>query len=256
MTILIYQEAFQGHLNAMAPIAGNHGDAPVMPQEQNAFGILGQMAVNLDNESTNTVTTEVAAFTYQSQLTASTVVNSIQLAEQQFAHLALQQNLMHENMHQIIAQNNVLSFNQSNAGKEKLEGYESGSGRHLHSRRKQGSTQTAFNSGQFGGGFAPVTSGSAPGPTAAVEPYGSMTQGSAPPSFYAPASNHQGSQMQYHPPKGGYGAGGYGNTPPGGRPPAAPFSNRAKQGANWNACYSYGFHVPDGHTSMTWPTNL
>jgi hypothetical protein len=59
---------------------------------------------------------QVAALTYQSQLTVSTADNSSQSAEQQLAHLASQQNLMHENMHQIITQVNMLSFNQSNAG--------------------------------------------------------------------------------------------------------------------------------------------
>jgi hypothetical protein len=45
----------------------------------------------------------------------------LQQAEQQFAHLASQQNLMHENMHQIIAQVNALSFNQSNARHKGLQ---------------------------------------------------------------------------------------------------------------------------------------
>jgi hypothetical protein len=177
------QEAFQRCLNATAPTASNHGDAPVMPHQQNAFLILGQTAVDSDDKSTNTVATQVAALTYQSQLTASTAVNLIQRAEQQFAHLALQQNLMHENMHQIIAQVNMLSFNQSNAGQGKLGVFESGGCEHVHNRGKQGGTQMAFNSGQFGGGFAPATSGFASGPTAAIVPYGSMTQGSAPPWF-------------------------------------------------------------------------
>ncbi len=72
--------------------------------------------VNFDNKSADTVATQVAALTYQSQLNASTAANLIQHTEQQFAHLALQQNLMHEIMHQIIAQVNALSFNQSNVG--------------------------------------------------------------------------------------------------------------------------------------------
>ncbi len=72
------------------------------------FGILGQTTVDLDDKSADMVATQLAASTYQSQLTASTVANSIQRAEQQFTHLTSQQNLMHENMHQIIAQINVL----------------------------------------------------------------------------------------------------------------------------------------------------
>jgi hypothetical protein len=109
-----------------------------------------------------------------------------------------------------------------------------------------------FYGGQFGGDFVPATSGYAPGPTAAVVPY----QGGGPPNFYAPTGNRQGGQMQYHLPAGGYGVGGYGNTPPGGCPPATPFLNKLKQYANWNACYLYGFDVSNGHTSMTCPTNL
>ncbi len=90
----------------------------------------------------------------------------------------------------------------------------------------------------------------------AVVPYGSMTKGRHPPGFYAPAGAHQGGQTQYHPSTGGYGVGGYGITPPSGCPPTAPFSNRVKQYANWNACYSCEFDVPYSHTSMMCPTNL
>jgi hypothetical protein len=186
----IIQEAFQQRLNAMAPAAGNHGYAPVMPHQQNAFGILGQTSVNSDDKSADTVPTQMAALTYQSQLTASTAANSSQHAEQQFAHLALQQNLMHENKHQIIAQFNALSFNQSNAGWGRLGSFNSSGRGRGGSRRKQGGAQTAVDGSQFGGGFAPATSGFAPGPTAAVVPYGSTTQGRGPPGFYAPTRTH------------------------------------------------------------------
>ncbi len=85
-----------------------------MPHQQNIFGFLGQNKP--DDKSVKTVATQVVALTYQSQMTASTISNASQRAEQQCAHLASQQNMMHENMHQIIAQVNALSFNQSNAG--------------------------------------------------------------------------------------------------------------------------------------------
>ena len=134
-----------------------------------------------------TVATQVAALTYQSQSTASTVANLIQCTEQQFEHLGLQQNLMHENMQQIIAQMNALRFYQSNAGQGRLGGYESGGRRRVRGRRKQDGAHMVFNGSQFGGGFAPATSGFAPGPTAAVVPYGSTTQGRGPPGFYTPA---------------------------------------------------------------------
>jgi hypothetical protein len=35
-----------------------------------------------------------------------------------------------------------------------------------------------------------------------------------------------------------------------------PFSNVMKRYANWNACYSCGFDVADGHTSMSCPAHL
>jgi hypothetical protein len=58
------QEAFQCRLNATSPTAGHQGYASAMPHQQNAFRILGQ--TKLDN---------VAALTYQSQMTASTAAN-------------------------------------------------------------------------------------------------------------------------------------------------------------------------------------
>jgi hypothetical protein len=60
------QEAFQRRLNVMAPTAGYHGYAPAMPHQQNAFGILGKTAANLDDKSEDRVATQVAVLTYQS----------------------------------------------------------------------------------------------------------------------------------------------------------------------------------------------
>ena len=37
---------------------------------------------------------------------------------------------------------------------------------------------------------------------------------------------------------------------------APPYSNLSKRFANWNACYSCGFDIPDGHTSQTCPQHL
>jgi hypothetical protein len=104
----------------MAPTTGHQGYAPAMPHQQNAIGILGQ--TKLDNDSVDTIATQVVALTYQSQITASTGANTRQRAEQQFVHLASQKNMIHENMHQIIAQVNALSFNQSNAGCGRIAG--------------------------------------------------------------------------------------------------------------------------------------
>jgi hypothetical protein len=83
-----------------------------MPHQQNALEILGQN--KLDDNSVETVATQVTALTYQSQITVSTTANASQHAKQQFANLTSQQNMMHKNMHQIIAHVYALSFNQSN----------------------------------------------------------------------------------------------------------------------------------------------
>jgi hypothetical protein len=56
---------------------------------------------------------QVMALTYQHQLTAITAANSSQCNKQQFAQLAAQQNMMHENLHRIIAQVNALMLNAS-----------------------------------------------------------------------------------------------------------------------------------------------
>jgi hypothetical protein len=68
---MIQEEAFHWRLNATAPTAGHHGYAPAMPYQQNAFGILGETTADSDDKSADTVATQVAALTYQSQLTTS-----------------------------------------------------------------------------------------------------------------------------------------------------------------------------------------
>ena len=135
-----------------------------MSHQQNTFGILGQN--KLDDDSVETVATQVAALTYQSQMTTSTTTNASQRAEQQFVHLAFQQNMMHKNMHQIIAQVNVLSFNQSDAGRGRIAGTNfKGNGGHGcgHGHHPRGPQNNASNGGQFGtsGSFALAT-GSTP----------------------------------------------------------------------------------------------
>jgi hypothetical protein len=109
------QEPFQPCLNATAPTAGHHGYAPAMPYQQNAFGILE--ADNSNGESfAASVATQVAALRHQSQLILLTVANTSQRHDQQMAHLASHQDLMHQNMHQIIAVLNAVTFNVSDKG--------------------------------------------------------------------------------------------------------------------------------------------
>jgi hypothetical protein len=51
--------------------------------------------------------------------------------------------------------------------------------------------------------------------------------------------------------------GGYYATPPQAQQiQAPPYLNLTKRFANWNACYSCGFDIPDEHTSQTCPQHL
>jgi hypothetical protein len=59
----------------------------------------------------------MAALTYQSQLTANTAANSSQQMGQYMQTLAHQQDLLHQNQHQMMEQMAALSFNQSDAGR-------------------------------------------------------------------------------------------------------------------------------------------
>ncbi len=106
------QESFQHRLNATAPTAGHQGYAPALPHQQNAFRALANNA-DTNYNSVKTIAAQFAALTYQSQLAALTAANSSQHQELQLAHLALQQNVMHENMHQLIAGLNAVAFNVS-----------------------------------------------------------------------------------------------------------------------------------------------
>ncbi len=96
------QESFQQCLYTAASTAVHHGYAPAPPFQQNVFGAL--VKDNSDEESiaaNNAL--QVASLNHQSQLTLPTMANSSQCHNHQMAHLALQKDLMHQNMHQIIA---------------------------------------------------------------------------------------------------------------------------------------------------------
>ncbi len=60
--------------------------------------------------------TQVAALTYQSQLTQSTAATTGQRQEMQLAQLAMAQEAQHATMHQLIEGLNAVAFNVSNAG--------------------------------------------------------------------------------------------------------------------------------------------
>ena len=109
------QEAFQCRLNATAPTTGHQGYAPALPFQQNAFGALA--AKDSDDDSAETVVTQMAALAYQSQLTATTAANLSQQMGQYLQTLAHQQDQLHQNQHQMMEQMAALLFNQSDAGR-------------------------------------------------------------------------------------------------------------------------------------------
>jgi hypothetical protein len=196
----------------------------------------------MDKESVDgSIARQVAALTYQSQLTANTAANTSVHQEQQLAHLATQQNLMHKNMYQIIAGLNAVMFNRSDKGRGigrfAPRGFSGGYGGHAHGRGGRSYHGRGCSPSVFGfrpaGGFPP-TVGGPPGVR-------------GPPGF-----------PQHVPPPTGLQA----YCPPQGRSyrpmaqVAAPFSNKVKLFSNWNICYSCRFDVEEGHTSMMCPFHL
>jgi hypothetical protein len=94
----IIQDAFQRWLNALAPTSGFQGYAPALPFQQNAFNALA--TEDSDEDTANTVPTQMAALTYQSQLTAATAANTPQRMDQYVQTLAQQQEQLQQLQHQ------------------------------------------------------------------------------------------------------------------------------------------------------------
>ena len=88
----------------------------------NAFGAFGPTVEKSGDDSVDTIATQMAAATLQSQLTATTAANSSQRHEQGLQALAQQNQLLHANQHQILEQLAALSFNASDAGQGILRG--------------------------------------------------------------------------------------------------------------------------------------
>ena len=240
------QEAFQRRLNATAPTAGGYGYAPAY---QNMYGALGTESDDDDDSTTPTVATQVATLMFHSQLMASTAATTMQRHEQQLAHLAVVQDATHATLQGIIEGLNAVAFNVSDGswgtGRAYAGGRGYGRGRSSHRR--------------FGGGRNPYPP---TGITVPPAPTAGRFQG---PTFRATST--PGGVPPYHPPltRGGGFCAPYRAIGPPGFPDGAtqlgaraqneqpPYSNTVKRYANWNACYSCGFDVADGHTSMSCP---
>jgi hypothetical protein len=253
----LIQEAFQRCLNATAPTAGHHGYGPTQPYQQNAFGILGETKSDNEESITNTVATQVAALTYQSQRTQSKAANTSQRHDMQLAQLAANQEAHHTTMYQLIDSLNAIAFNIGNAsGRIACFG---GGGRGYAGRGRGGRSHMQ---------------GRSRGPPNYIKGY---PQGGFPPTFGRPIGTHPGlpGGFQSHaaggvPPyrplaatvmNGGHGpSGGYvlPRAPPTNQENlhAQPYSNVVKQYSNWNVCYLCGFDVADRYTSMLCPPHL
>jgi hypothetical protein len=242
----LIQEAFQRRLNATAPTAGHQGYAPALPFQQNAFGALAGNDSD-DDDSAETVATQMAALTYQSQLTATTAANSSQQMGQYMQTLAHQQDLLHQNQHQMMEQMAALSFNQSDAGR--------GIGRPAGRGQFQPPapfTPTGFGRGGQAAptGFGRAGLGRGRGRGRGRGPPGFAT-GRGPP-FTTITTGRTPGYTATQTASGGY----YATPPPMQHVQAPPYSNLTKRHANWNACYSCGFDVPEGHTSLTCPHHM
>ncbi len=113
------------------------------------------------------------------------MANTNQRTEQQFTQLALQQNMMYKNMHQIILQVNVLIFNQSNAGLDVL-----------------GDMADADVDATVPVGPIQCARKFSPGLPQGVVPHGRMPHGRQPPGFVSlglPGGFPQWRQTQYRP---------------------------------------------------------
>jgi hypothetical protein len=174
------------------------------------------------------------------------------------AHIAVQQDLMHQIMHQIIAALNAVTFNISNEGPGigRYEGRQAcGHGCPLRGKRCGPPMYAIGRSG-----YNPVSG----------YPHVGGFPPTRPPSFFQP-----GPQLSFPGgPTGGHIVPPVAMTQPAYRaPPAAspsgfnitgtvnaniqqmPYSNITKRYPNWNACYTCGFDISNGHTSMTCPAH-
>ncbi len=104
----IIQDAFQRRLNASAPTSSHQGYAPALPFH-NAFNALA--ANDSDEDTADTTATQMAALTYQSQLTAATAANASERMDQYVHTQAQQQEQLQQTQHQLMVQLAALTLN-------------------------------------------------------------------------------------------------------------------------------------------------
>jgi hypothetical protein len=104
-----FERALQQQLNASAPTSGHQGYAPALPFHHNAFNALA--ADDSDKDTANTTATQMAALTYQSQLTAATAANTSERMDQYVHTPAQQQEQLQQTQHQLMVQLAALTLN-------------------------------------------------------------------------------------------------------------------------------------------------
>ena len=124
---------------------------------QNAFGILENNDSDDDESLASTVATQVAALTYQSQLTQSTAATIGHRQELQLAQLVATQEAQHATMHQIIEGLNAVAFNASDAGcgMPTFGGRGGNRGRNGPGRGPQRGGGPPFGGSSYNGGYNP-----------------------------------------------------------------------------------------------------
>ena len=159
--------------------------------------------------------------------------------------------MMHKNMHQLIEGLNTVAFNISNEGRGVgcfvgQSPYSSGYGGRSRGHARPGPRGRGFSPTSMYGGFPSpggYTGGRFPRfmPQAApqISPAG-PSQGCSPQPYRAPGMPGMPPPSMGHAPFAAP------------QPQKQPFSNTA----NWNVCYSCGFDVANGHTSMSCPAHL
>jgi hypothetical protein len=93
----------------LAPTFGHQGYALALPFQHNAFNALA--ADDSDKDTADTTAKQMAALTYQSQLTAATAANASERMDQYVHTLAQQQEHLHQTQHQLMVQLAGLTLN-------------------------------------------------------------------------------------------------------------------------------------------------
>jgi hypothetical protein len=224
------QEAYTCRLNATSITAGSQGYI------QNAFNVLQES--DDEDDDVNMVITQMAALTTQSQITATTAAETTALVMAAIHQLAANQQAMQQQFAAFATECNT-TYQQVPAAQPLIAGI----------------TIPAFPT------FNMERHGRRGGQGHGTNPGNANTSGRNARTPFANFVGRQGGQGGLPPIGGGGGQHTFGINPfvpvggPAGERNAAPmYSNIIKHYANWNACFSCGFDVEDGHTLKTCPT--